>query len=109
MQSRKGDIQGPRVDLGVWVEKQHGVRFTVAQDDVIGGREPNIAAPYQPHSGKFALDHIRGRIGTAAIDHGYPRSAVRWVRLKGTQAAPQQIFGTMADDYDFKVQLSRQL
>ena len=81
-QPRERGVERPRVDLGVGVEQEDGVGLALAQDEVVGGREADVVAADQPHRGELALDHLRGRVGAAAVDDGDPGLAARGVLLE---------------------------
>ena len=71
----------------------------------MAAEKPMLLAAQQPHLGELALDHVRGRVGAAAVDHGDPhRRPPAGCSAQRAQAAPQQRFGAVADDHDLEVE-----
>jgi hypothetical protein len=103
-ESRQAGVERPRVDLGVRVQQQHGPGDALAQDDVVGRREADVAAAHQVKLGELSRDHVRRPVGAAAVDDRDPhRRRPRRVRPQALQTAPQQRFGAVADDRDLEV------
>ena len=103
-QSLQGRVEGARIDLGVGVEQQHRLGLALTQGQVVGGGEADVAPAQQPHPGNSRSTMSGRRVGAAAVDDGHPhRHTRRRLALSEAQAAPQQPFGTVADDDDFEI------
>ena len=67
-QPRQRRVEGPRVDLGVGVEQQHRLRLALAQDEVVGGREADVAR------GAAAAPRGNSRATMSGVPSGLPLS-----------------------------------